>query len=50
MKLKPHNKLGKTPKSKEVYLLHQETQPYLGKSPEFKVTRTLNIDPEFTDM
>lgn len=50
MSLKPHSELGKTPKKRAVDLFHQETQLYLGKAPEFKVTRTLDIDPEFTGM
>ena len=50
MSLKPHSELGKTPKKRDVDSFHQETQLYLGKAPEFKVTRTLDIDPEFTGM
>ena len=40
---------GKPLKAKR-YICFIKKQPYLGKAPEFKVTRILNIDPEFTDM
>ena len=49
MRLKPPCS-GENPEERAADLFHQETQLYLGKAPEFKMTRTLDINPEVTGM